>query len=411
MVVQENLLLGANASKNSTLTLVFLAVLKGIVGFYSGSSALIADAVHTSLDIFTSFAVWVGLKLSMKSNAEKFPYGYYKADNLISLFVSVIVLFSGVELVREALLNITGPVELKLQGIALGTALFSVVTMYALSQYKSRVGRQIDSQALIADAIHSYTDVFSSLIVVITIAGSMLGIKWLDSAGVLVISLLIFKLGIDIARDSILTLMDAWLDKESIAKIKTNMSSIQGVKKVEEIRLRKSGLVVFGEIEIEIEGDANIKRVEMLSEEIEKIVKNEVKNLEHLVINAKTGKLSVMKIAVPVLMQEGLHSKVSRHFGRAPYFIFIELENDKIKSWDISENPTSGLEKKRGLKTAEFLKNRSVNVLVVDGIGEAPFHTLRDSFVKLLQMPKEVEDVEKVVEKVSELNTLTVPTE
>jgi len=96
MVVRENLVLGANASKNSTLTLVFLAALKGVVGFYSGSSVLIADAVHTSLDIFASFAVWAGLKLSLKDSAEKFPYGYYKADNLVSLFVSIIILFSGV---------------------------------------------------------------------------------------------------------------------------------------------------------------------------------------------------------------------------------------------------------------------------------------------------------------------------
>jgi len=411
MAVQENLLLGANASKNSTLTLVFLSILKGIVGFYSGSSALIADAVHTSLDIFTSFAVWIGLKLSLKGSEEKFPYGYYKADNLVSLFVSIIILFSGVELVREALLNITSPVEMKLQGIALGTAVFSVMTMYALSQYKLRVGKQIDSQALIADAIHSYIDVFSSLIVAITIAGSILGVLWLDSAGVLVISLMIFKLGIGMARDSILTLMDAWLDKDSITRIRQNVGSIQGVKTVDEIRLRKSGLVVFGEIEIEIEGDANLKRAEMLSGEIEKTVKNEVKNLEHLVINVKPEKVSVTKIAVPVLMQEGLHSKVSRHFSKAPYFVFIELENDKVKSWDVSENPAAGLEKKKGLRAAEFLKNQGVNVLIAGEIGEAPFHTLRDNFVKLLQMPEEEEDVEKVVEKVSELNTLTSPTE
>jgi cation diffusion facilitator family transporter len=179
--------------------------------------------------------------------------------------VSIIILFSGVELVREALLNITSPIELKLQGIALGTAIFSVIAMYALSQYKLRVGKLIDSQALIADAIHSYIDVFSSLIVVITIAGSILGVFWLDSAGVLVISVMIFKLGIGMARDSVLTLMDAWLDKDSIAKIRENVGSIQGIKRVDEIRLRKSGLVVFGEIEIEIEGDANLKRVEMLS--------------------------------------------------------------------------------------------------------------------------------------------------
>jgi cation diffusion facilitator family transporter len=411
MVVQENVLLGAKASKNSTLTLLFLSILKGIVGIYSGSSALIADAIHTSLDIFTSFAVWIGLKLSLKGSKEKFPYGYYKADNLVSLFVSVIVLFSGVELVREALQNIKSPIEMELQGIALGTAVFSVIAMYVLSQYKLRIGKQIDSQALIADAIHSYVDVFSSLIVAISIAGSILGVLWLDSVGVLVISVMIFKLGIEMARDSILTLMDAWLDKASIARIRQNVGSIQGVKTVEDIRLRKSGLVVFGEIEVEIEGDANLKRVEILSEEIKKTVKTEVKNLEHLIVDVKPEKVSVMKIAVPVLMQEGLHSKLSRHFSKAPYFIFIELEDDKIKSWNLSENPASGLEKKKGLRAAEFLMNQGASVLIVDEIGEAPFHILRDSFVKLLKMPEKDEDVEKVIEKVSELDLLTAPTE
>jgi cation diffusion facilitator family transporter len=164
MTIYENLRIGINASKNSTLALVFLAALKGIVGVYSGSAALIADAVHTSLDIFTSLAVWVGLKLSLKSSGEKFPYGYYKAENLVALFVSVIILVSGVELVREALVSIKDPAEIELQGIALGTAVFSVFAIYAIYRYKAGIGRKIDSQALIADAMHSYTDVFSSLV-------------------------------------------------------------------------------------------------------------------------------------------------------------------------------------------------------------------------------------------------------
>jgi divalent metal cation (Fe/Co/Zn/Cd) transporter len=72
---------------------------------------------------------------------------------------------------------------------------------------------------------------------------------------------LIFKLGIGIARDSALTLMDAWLDKASIANIRQSVASIQGVNMVKDIRLRKSGLVVFGEIAVEIEGEASLKRV------------------------------------------------------------------------------------------------------------------------------------------------------
>ena len=419
MTVQENLQIGANASKNSTLALVFLAILKGIVGFYSGSIALIADAVHTSLDIFTSLAVWVGLKLSLRGTVEKFPYGYYKAENLIALFVSVVILLSGVELVREAISSIKYPTVIEYQGLALGTAVFSAITIYALFRYKLKVGRQIDSQALVADAMHSYTDVFSSLVVVVAVAGSMLDMPWLDSVGVLVISLMIFRLGFGIAKTAALTLMDAWLDEDSIAGIRQAVGGINGVNIVEDIRLRRSGLVVFGEISVEIEGEADLKRVEMLSEEIKGVVKKEIGNLEHLAVNAKPGKMAVVKVAIPVASiggggaeaEDGLRSKLSHHLGKAPYYIFIELEDDTVKNWEILENPAADLERKKGVKTAEFLKEHGVNVVVVRDIGEGPFHSLHDDFVKILQIPDGVDDVEGVVGQIADLNVITSPTE
>jgi len=410
MTIENNLNRGVNASKNSTLALVFLAALKGIVGIYSGSASLIADAVHTSLDIFTSFAVWVGFKLSLKEGGEEFPYGYYKAENLVALFVSAIILISGVELVREALVSIKDPAEIGVQGIALGTAVFSVFAIYAIYRYKARIGRQIDSQALIADAMHSYTDVFSSFVVVVAIAGSMLGMPWLDSIGVLVISLMIFRLGIGIAKDSALVLMDAWLDKGSITRIRQAVGDIQGVNMVEDIRLRKSGLVVFGEVVVETEGDADLKRVEMLSEEIKRTVKKEVKNLEHIVVNARPGKMAVVRVAVPVAAQDGLHSKPSQHFGKAPFFIIIDLEDNNIKGWDVIENPAADLERKMGVKAAEFLVSRDVNVLIVHEIGAGPFYMLHDNFVKMLQMPDTAGNVEEVVDKVLDLNIVTSPT-
>ena len=417
MTVQENLQIGANASKNSTLALVFLASLKGIVGFYSGSFALIADAVHTSLDIFTSLAVWVGLKLSLRGSGETFPYGYYKAENLVALFVSVVILLSGVELVREAISGIKTQTVIEFQGIALGTAIFSAITIYALFRYKLKVGRQIDSQALIADAMHSYTDVFSSLVVVVAVAGSMLGITWLDSVGVIIISLMIFRLGFGIAKTAALTLMDAWLDEDSIDNIRQAVGSIQGVNTVEDIRLRRSGLVVFGEITVEIVGEADLKRVEMLSGKIESVVKGEVGNIEHLVVNAKPVKMAVVKVAIPVAsideagVEAGLRSKISYHLGKAPYYIFIELEDNTVKNWEILENPAADLVKKKGVKTAEFLKEHGVNILVIRDIGEGPFHSLRDDFVKILQVPDGVDDVEGVVEQIADLDVITSPTE
>jgi cation diffusion facilitator family transporter len=411
MTVYENLRIGINASKNSTLALIFLAVLKGIVGFYSGSTALIADAVHTSLDIFTSLAVWAGFRLSLEESGEKFPYGFYKAENLVALFVSIIILFSGMELIREALVNLRNPVKPELPGIALGAAIFSVFAIYMLSRYKIRVGRQINSQALTADAVHSYMDVFSTVVVVVALVGSFLGIYWLDSIGVLIISVIIFRFGIMTAKDSILILMDAWLDKDSINRIRQEIGDIPGVNLVEDIKLRKSGLVVFGEVAVEIEGEANLKRVEMLSEEIEMTVKKEVKNLEHVVINAKPAKMDVMKIAFPIETQNGLQSTISWHFGKAPYYIFIELNKGKTTGWEIIENLASGLDKKKGVKTAYFLIDKNINILITKDIGEGPFHILHDNFVKILQMPADAGCVEEVIEKISELSKIIAPSE
>jgi len=183
------------------------------------------------------------------------------------------------------------------------------------------------------------------------------------------------------------------------------------------IRLRRSGLVVFGEITVEIEGEADLKRVEILSEEIKSAVKKEVGNLEHLVVNAKPVKMAVVKVAIPVASmvegeeEAGLRSKPYHHLGKAPYYIFIELEDDAVKNWEILENPAASLEKKKGVKTAEFLKEHGVNVLVVLDIGEGPFHSLRDDFVKILQLPDDVDDVEGVVRQIADLNVITSPTE
>lgn len=123
MNAQENLELGVKTSRNATLALAFLAFLKGAVGIYSGSTVLFADAVHTGLDIFASLAVWIGLKISLKSS-KHFPYGYYKAENIIALFVSLLILLSGVELLREGFTGSNTTSHIEFQGLALATAVF-----------------------------------------------------------------------------------------------------------------------------------------------------------------------------------------------------------------------------------------------------------------------------------------------
>lgn len=151
--------------------------------------------------------------------------------------------------------------------------------------------------------------------------------------------------------------------------------------------------------------------MEVLSAEIEEAVKNEIPNLEHLSVDVKPGKMSELRIAIPVTGQDGLHSKLSRHIGKTPYYVFVDMEDNKLKSWDVVQNPAADLERKKGVKTAEYLEEKGVNVVIVQDIGEGPFHKFHDSLIRILKMPDDVDDVEQLIEMIPELSVISSPTE
>jgi predicted Fe-Mo cluster-binding NifX family protein len=293
--------------------------------------------------------------------------------------------------------------------LALATAVFSVLAIYALFIYKRNVGVRINSQALIADAMHSYVDVFSSMIVVVAVLGSMLGIPELDSLGVIVISLLIFKMGIESARDAMLTLMDAWLDEEASERIKKNIYNIPGLIELEDLKLRKSGLVVFGEATVEVEGETDLKRVELLSEEIKMAVKKEVENLEHIVVNVKPVQRKNFRLALPVFEKNGFQAKLSEHLGKAPYFLFVDLEEGRVGNWEVFENLFFNSEKKGGMKAVDLIIREKANVLAVKTVGEGPYYMLRDNFIKILQIPDGVDTAREVLDRFQNFEEITAP--
>jgi cation diffusion facilitator family transporter len=87
---------GEKAAKLSAIVLLALGTLKGIVALASGSVALLAGAIDSFSDVFSSIAVWMGLKIAKKKPTERFPYGYYKAETLASLVVSLIIVTSSI---------------------------------------------------------------------------------------------------------------------------------------------------------------------------------------------------------------------------------------------------------------------------------------------------------------------------
>ncbi len=390
---------GERAAMVSIVVSFLLSLAKAIVGYMSGSVVLITDAIHSAADSMTAVASWFGLKISQKKPTERFPYGYYKAENLATLVVSAFILYASIEMLLEGysrlfvLPTLTRPYE------ALAVALTSSILSYFLSRYMKLVGEKINSQSLIANSKERKVDILSSLIVFVAILLTFYKIPYVEGVITIFISLFALKIGIEVARDSVFALMDVSPSLDVEKKIIDILKNNKGVESFDNLRLRKAGPLIFGEVNVKVRKHTDVKRAHEIAESIENKIKNEVEELESLTIHVEPYKTEKEKIAIPIKTKNGLNSKIMHHFGRANHFIFITInrKTGKIESSYIKENPHKKDALRAGFKTAKFIVKEKIDALITYEIGEISLHTVRDNLVDVYKA--EGETVKEVVKK------------
>ena len=167
---------------------VGLSVLEFIIGFFSGSIGLIADAVHTAIDIVASAVTWIGIRINREAQA--------------ALLGGIILCGIGAFIAFESITKIFKPVELHFQVLALVTIVINIVVNAYFSYYKFYVGGQTRSISLIADAYHTKTDIWSSVAVLIGLLGATLGFFVLDAIAGTVVSFFIILGGYELIKES-----------------------------------------------------------------------------------------------------------------------------------------------------------------------------------------------------------------
>lgn len=237
----------AGALVNCLLTCVKVAA--GLVG---NSAAMVADGVHSFTDLVSDFIVVVFVKLSSKQSDSDHDYGHGKYETLATLFVSAILLVVGAKLLYNGAIAIYG----HMQGntieapsmIALYMAGLSIVAKEVLFQVTARVGRETDSQAVIANAWHHRTDAISSVGSLLGIAGAIfLGDNWviLDPLAGCIISVFIFLVAVKMALTAINELMEASLPLADRDEIKRIILAVDGIDGVHSLKTRRNGRSVI----------------------------------------------------------------------------------------------------------------------------------------------------------------------
>lgn len=396
MIKTKGLKEGQSIARNAIIVNIILSLFKGIIGFFSGSVALITDSVHTGADSITTFASWLGLRVAQKEPTEKFRYGYYKAETIATLFICIFIMYAGYELIVESYSKLFTVSVIQIPIWALGISLVAAVASFIIAKKEKCIGDKINSQSLIAIAQDTRLNALISLIVFISILTTFYNIPYIEGGVGVLISLLIFKVGIENGKNAVYSLMDVSPSQEIEEKIKKTIKKIPGVESFEDLRLRRSGPFILGDVKIKTKKFLSVDKAHEISDSIENKIKKQIGQIESFNIHIEPSKKKSQKLVIPVDNKNALKSKLSSHFGRANYFIFIELDKKKIKSHYFIQNKYKKKKLRAGLfNIGKVILDENVDSLITKQIGPISFHTLRDHLIDVYLAKKD--DVEKNV--------------
>jgi cation diffusion facilitator family transporter len=239
---------------------LLLGLVKLIGGIVGNSFALIADAVNSLGDVVTTLAVLFALKVAQRPADAEHPYGHTRAEGIAATNVAVLVILSALLVGWEAIQRFS--MEHNMPPVwTLWIAGANIIIKEGLYQYKVRVGRRTKSAALIANAWDHRSDALCALAVLIGLSAIRLGGEkylWADEAASLVVALALVWSGIALFRNSASELMDVQADPEYVDRIRSSARNVPGVKDVETLWVRKSGLEFFADIHIEVDQDLSV---------------------------------------------------------------------------------------------------------------------------------------------------------
>ncbi|MBF0402295.1 MAG: cation transporter [Magnetococcales bacterium] len=281
--VMESSEKGIRALKISLVGLGVTALIQVLVVLYSGSVALLADTIHNFADAATSIPLWVAFALARRGPNRRFTYGYGKAEDVAGLIIVGVIFFSACVAGYEAFLKLIHPEPMEHLGWVSLAALVGFIGNEAVAVYRIRVGREIGSAALVADGYHSRVDGFTSLSVLIGVAGSWMGYPLVDpvvGVGITVAILFIVK---DAARAVWHRLIDG-IEPEILDSITHAPHHVPGVRGVRGVRARWVGHKVYSDVTIAVDPTLPVQVANAIAKEVEHALRAHVRLLGEAVV-------------------------------------------------------------------------------------------------------------------------------
>lgn len=262
-----------------------LALFKIVVGIAFFSTALLADALYSLLDIGYSVLIIVGLKISAKPPDSGHDYGHGKVEFIITIAFSILTVFSAIAIFLFALFELRNGVMGTFSGYVLLVAVISILANYLFFKFTDCIAIQFDSPSISSLAIHSKADAVSSVLVMISMLFAYFGYDHVGPFVAIIETAHILVIGSQIFKNSIYGLLDASIPQEDIKNVKFILSSMHGIKNVNYVKSRKIGQRIWLNIEIELPASLNLSKVDAIKNNLNEAIKGKIKNIEEIMVN------------------------------------------------------------------------------------------------------------------------------
>jgi cation diffusion facilitator family transporter len=275
------------ASWVSIIGNAILAILKLVIGFVSGSFAVIADGIDSTADIISSIITLVAAKIVSKPPNIKFSYGYEKADTVATKVLSMLIFLAGSQLAISAITRLikNEPSDLPAT-IAIYVTLFSIIGKILLSIYLKSTGKNQKNNTLVTMGINMRNDMLISTSVLIGLLATIyFEIPIIDKIIALAISIFIMVEAISIFLKSNTELMDGIEDPDLYNKLFETIKNVEGAHNPHRVRARKIGSHHMINLDIEVDPDMSVIEAHDIAKAVEDNIKLTINNVYDVMVH------------------------------------------------------------------------------------------------------------------------------
>lgn len=326
------------AAFSSVIAAVFLTLMKIIVGVWTGSLGILAEAAHSGLDLVAALITFFAVRLSAQPPDRQHLYGHGKVENLSALAETLLLLLTCVWIIYEAIHRLFfKTVEIEATIWAFGVMVVSIGVDISRSRMLYRAARKYHSQALEADALHFSTDIWSSSVVIGGLAlvwlSKQLGSEWAwlvkgDAVAALVVALIVVYVSLRLGRRAVGALLDE-VPSGLAEQIAVKAGQTPGVQTVGPVRVRQAGASWFVDLTVDVDRSASLEEAHQIATEVEDRVSSLVGNgdvVVHVDPVRRAGE-SLPQTVSAIAARLGLRTHyVHAHEIRGRYFVDLHIE-------------------------------------------------------------------------------------